>query len=66
MKITLAEIKLLVEQAKDELNKECPASTQDVSLNTANRDRAIQADFITSASDRLLLSFIIYLLIFLF
>ena len=46
MKITLAEIKLLVEQAKDELNKECPASTQDVSLNTANRDRAIQADFI--------------------
>ena len=46
MKITLAEIKSLVEQAKDELNKECPASTQDVSLNTANRDRAIQADFI--------------------
>ena len=46
MKITLAEIKLLVEQAKDELNKECPASTQDVSLNTANRHRAIQADFI--------------------
>jgi len=46
MKITLTEIKSLVEQAKDELNKECPAPTQDVSLNTANRDRAIQADFI--------------------
>ena len=25
---------------------ECPAPTQDVALNTANRDRAIQADFI--------------------
>ena len=46
MKITKLEIELLVEQAKDELNKECPASTQDVSLNTANRDRAIQTDFI--------------------
>ncbi len=46
MKITKFEIQLLVEQAKDELNKECPSSTQDISLNTANRDRAIQADFI--------------------
>ena len=46
MKITKFEIQLLVEQAKDELNKECPSSTQDISLNTAHRDRAIQADFI--------------------
>ena len=46
MKIGISEVKFLIEQAKDELNKECPAPTQDVSLNTANRDRAIQADFI--------------------
>jgi len=36
---------IIKEQAK-ETAKECPAPTQDVSLNTANRDRAIQADFI--------------------
>ena len=46
MKISAHQIHLLVEQAKKELTQECPASTQDVSLNTANRDRAIQADFI--------------------
>ena len=32
----------LINEAVDETTKECPASTQDVSLNTANRDRAIQ------------------------
>ena len=46
MKITRLEIELLVEQAKDELNKECPAPTQDLELNTLNRNRAIEADFI--------------------
>ena len=46
MKITKFEIQLLVEQAKDELNKECPAPTQDLELNTLNRNRAIEADFI--------------------
>ncbi len=46
MKITRFEIELLIEQVKKELTQECPAPTQDVSLNTANRDRAIQADFI--------------------
>ena len=32
MKITLAEIKSLIEQAKDELNKECPASVAGIEL----------------------------------
>ena len=39
-------LKQLINEAIDETAKECPAATQDVSLNTANRDRAIQADFI--------------------
>ena len=38
-------IELVKEQIETEV-KSCPAATQDVSLNTANRDRAIQADFI--------------------
>ena len=36
---------ILNEVVKDDIKK-CPAATQDVALNTANRDRAIQADFI--------------------
>jgi|TARA_R110000796_G_scaffold80395_1_gene178044 hypothetical protein len=40
------DLKKLIIEVKDEINKECVAATQDVSLNTANRDRAIQADFI--------------------
>ena len=36
---------ILNEVVKDDIKK-CPAPTQDVALNTANRDRAIQADFI--------------------
>ena len=36
---------LIREQIEAEA-KQCPMATQDVSLNTANRDRAIQADFI--------------------
>ena len=41
-----SELYKIILEAVDETAKECPASTQDVSLNTANRDRAIQADFI--------------------
>tara|TARA_R100001510_G_C7623886_1_gene184152 strand:- start:625 stop:1122 length:498 start_codon:yes stop_codon:yes gene_type:complete len=36
----------LITEAISEKAKECPAPTQDLSLNTANRDRAIKADFI--------------------
>ena len=36
---------ILNEIVKDDIKK-CPAPTQDVALNTANRDRAIEADFI--------------------
>ena len=41
-----SELYKIILEAVDETSKECPAATQDVSLNTANRDRAIQADFI--------------------
>ena len=41
-----SELYKIILEAVDETAKECPAPTQDVSLNTANRDRAIQADFI--------------------
>ena len=40
------ELYKIIHEAIDETVKECPAPTQDVSLNTANRDRAIEADFI--------------------
>ena len=36
--------RVLTEIVKDDIKK-CPAPTQDVALNTANRDRAIEADF---------------------
>ena len=36
---------ILNEVVKDDIKK-CHDATQDVALNTANRDRAIQADFI--------------------
>ena len=36
---------ILIESIKEDIKK-CPAPTQDVALNTANRDRAIEADFI--------------------
>ena len=39
-------IENIVGDKLDVLVKKCPAPTQDVSLNTANRDRAIKADFI--------------------
>ena len=40
------ELKNIIREQAEETSKQCPASTQDVSLNTANRDSAIQADFI--------------------
>ena len=42
----ISRLRQLIREALEDQVKECPASTQDVSLNTANRDRAIQADFI--------------------
>jgi len=44
MKVT--KLKHIIKEQTEETVKQCPAATQDVSLNTANRDRAIQADFI--------------------
>ena len=41
-----SELKNVIREQTEETTKQCPSSTQDVSLNTANRDRAIQADFI--------------------
>ena len=40
------ELYKIITEAVDETIKECPASTQNLELNTANRDRAISADFI--------------------
>ena len=40
------ELRNIIKEQTEKTVKQCPASTQDVSLNTANRDRAIQADFI--------------------
>ena len=40
------QIRKLIVEAKEELTQECPAPTQDLELNTLNRNRAIQADFI--------------------
>ena len=40
------ELKNIIREQAEETSKQCPASTQDVSLNTANRDRAIKVDFI--------------------
>ena len=42
----VSRLRQIIREALEDQVKECPASTQDVSLNTANRDRAIQADFI--------------------
>ena len=42
----ISRLRKIIREALEDKVKECPASTQDVGLNTANRDRAIQADFI--------------------
>ena len=41
-----SELKNVIREQTEKTIKQCPAATQDLSLNTANRDRAIQADFI--------------------
>jgi len=41
-----SELKNVIKEQTEKTIKQCPAATQDLSLNTANRDRAIQADFI--------------------
>ena len=41
-----SEIRQIIRESLEGKVKECPAPTQNVGLNTANRDRAIQADFI--------------------
>ena len=41
-----SQLKYIIKEQTEKTPKQCPASTQDLSLNTANRDRAIQADFI--------------------
>jgi len=38
--------KIVIEQKYSEKEKQCPAPTQDLELNTANRDRAIQTKHI--------------------
>ena len=42
----ISELKQIIREALEDKVKECSAPTQDIALNTANRDRAIQADFI--------------------
>ena len=42
----VSELRQIIREALEDKVKECPAPTQNVGLNTANRDRAIQADFI--------------------
>ena len=42
----ISKLRQVIREALEDQVRECPASTQDISLNTANRDRAIQADFI--------------------
>ena len=41
-----SELRQLIREALEDKVKECPSSTQDISLNTANRDRAIRTDYI--------------------
>ena len=38
--------KIVIEQKYSEKEKQCPAPTKDLKLNTANRDRAIDAEYI--------------------
>ena len=42
----ISELRQIIREALEDQVKECPAATQDLRVNTANRDRAIQADFI--------------------
>jgi len=40
------ELRQIIREALEDKAKECPAPTQDLELNTLNRNRAIQADYI--------------------
>jgi len=40
------ELRRIIREALEDQVKQCPAPTQDLELNTSNRNRAIQADFI--------------------
>ena len=42
----ISKLRQIIREALEDQVKKCPAPTQNVGLNTANRDRAIQADFI--------------------
>jgi len=39
-------LKQIIKEQTEETVKQCPAPTQDLELNTLNRNRAIKADFI--------------------
>ena len=41
-----SQLRNIIKEETEKVSKECPASTQDLELNTANRNRAIKADFI--------------------
>jgi len=41
-----SELRQIIREALEDKVKECPAPTQDLELNTLNRNRAIQADYI--------------------
>ena len=41
-----SELRQVIREALEDQIKECPAPTQDLELNTANRNRAIEAEFI--------------------
>jgi hypothetical protein len=41
-----SELRQIIKEALKDNVKECPAPTQDLELNTANRNRAIEAEFI--------------------
>ena len=40
------ELKNIIKESTEETVKQCPAPTQDLELNTLNRNRAIEADHI--------------------
>jgi len=45
-KMKKSELRQIIREALEDKVKECPAPTQDLELNTSNRNRAIQAEFI--------------------
>ena len=41
-----SKLRNIIKEQTEETVKQCPAATQDLELNTLNRNRAIQADHI--------------------